>query len=215
MRLRKPSPAAINAIAALVLALGAVTASAASATSLELDEGGVRVPRGANVEVELEFSRCWEYPFYEGDFHKRKTISRVSGHLSVNGAKTDKMTSEPEGIGCRENPESWASTISGSVKEVRMNSAGRATLYSSLRFTTHDVKPPPKGSGTCVFDFPKKVPASFPIPGQARIQGSATVTSDPSNEPNSYCGTGEPIVIGFSLRLNGPHKKLLETRPIG
>jgi hypothetical protein len=190
---------------AVVVAFGAMSASGVWAKPvLELKEEGVPVAAGAEVGVELEtpeFSHC-------------KWAQRA--HVSVNGAKQAKLAVEPlkEDMRCPEGGGIAFADVSGGVRAIAMAVAGSAKLKGSpLRLTFVVVVGP---ENTCAYDF-RRFSGSFPIPGQAVIEGSAVGKLNRRRSTNAHPESPceQSATTSFTVALRGHNNQLLETELVG
>jgi hypothetical protein len=185
-----------------VLTAAMITPSGAAAKAvLVLKEEGKPVAAGAELGVELETVRC-------------KVIQRA--HLSVNGAKKDRLTVEPpaqENTPCTpERNQFFEWSTSGGVQAVTMAAAGSAKLQGMpLRIRSSATFGPMR---ICVHAF-RKFSGAFPVPGRAVIEGTmvGTLTGGTVQEEPHSCQSRARF--SFTVKVLGGNSKPLETELIG
>jgi hypothetical protein len=191
------------------LAVVAMTASAASAKGLELYEEGVPVAAGAEVGLALEFGGCDWFSYNGEEREEHHTVWDFGGNIAVNGARTDVMTIEPAKVSCIPFPDQlYPPSIGGKVQEIQMSSAGRATIYASLQYSSGGADSQDKG---CLWEF-NKLSGTFPIPGSAYIEGNA---AGKKNKSDSGRPCSSRKYVHFVAEVHGLNAKLLETQRVG
>lgn len=204
--MRKTSLLRMSLVAAL--ALWAMTANAAARRkALVLKEEGKRVAVGTELGIEMGFTRA-----------KRGVGEEVCrgltwrGHLSVNGAKEDKVTVEPVERECQVGSGIPTKEVRGSVSEVALLgkrtgfTGGKVTITGSLR----EVDGGFRGSPTCTYEATKLF-GEFPIPGLTRMGAWARSAPLVKSEGGECRRSGQ---MGFETELLGHNGKPLETELI-
>jgi hypothetical protein len=170
------------------LPLAAMTAdSVAAAGRLVLSEGGVPIPVGTEVRVELETEPCtWT----------------VHGHVSRNNAHKDAITVGSQEANCPFKSYLFSYSASGTVSTVELTSAGQTTIIGSLRIRGHEY-----GHGGCGYRY-SKFAGSLAVPGDARLEGAARGKLVENEGYRSPCPRSQ--TIQFVAAVYGANNKLVE-----
>ena len=147
-RRRQARPVMLLALAAILAA--AVASPAAAAPRLVLSENGVVVSPG-------DYASSYYLEFDGG------CLQAAEGTVLTNDRRTDSLTlGPPVESECLE--EGFA--VSGSIRSVKLSSAGVATLKAGPKLTIAE-------PGPCVYAF-SKLTGAFPAAIEVEIEGSAT-----------------------------------------
>jgi hypothetical protein len=188
------------------LALAAMSASGASARMpvLELKEEGVPVPVGAELRVELAVDACK----YGGG---PNVVFVWPAHMSVNGAKEDKITVKPAEQSCWEG-DLYPDHYWGSVNEIDVRSPANATgpVKATVQASLHRRYERGRLGSFCVNDF-TKLRGRFAIPGDASFEGHGRGSA---NKGLSEHGCSGGAGIRFIARIVGQNNKPLEAELI-
>jgi hypothetical protein len=193
-----------------LLAFGAMTAGAAAHKKmLVLKEEGKPVAVGTELGLEMGFTRAKRGG--GGEEVCRGLTWR--GHLSVNGAKEDKVTVEPEERECQVGSGTPTKEVRGSVSEVALLGkrtgfkGGKVTITGSLR----EVDGGFLGSPTCTYEA-TELSGELALPGLTRMGTGTRSASLVKSEGGECRKFGQ---MGFETELLGHNGKPLETELIG
>jgi hypothetical protein len=194
----------LAAILVAALSFGAMSARAASAkTVLELKEEGTPVARGTELGVELKTS-----------YGSCNLAQRA--HMSLNGAKKDKLTVERPAMKVTFCPRPKGFTaqwdIEGGVREIVLSGAGSATIRGwPIQIAARNVVGP---GGSCSYDF-RRFFGTFPVPGHVSIDGS---TVGKLNKRESFSeqppGCEPSESTSFVITVLGRNNKPLEAEVV-
>jgi hypothetical protein len=180
----------------LGLCLLGAAASAASGQALTLYDEGKPVRDGAKLSVEVKTDLCG---------NSQPEVWNFAAQMMANAAETVTVKiKSPKRAECNYKSSLYSSPRVAKLKELQLVANGTATVIGVIRWYTEEREHP-----LCEYRF-HNTTGQFPLPGEARIEGSSVGYATPSKRAKE-CPT-PTIEQKVVVTVRGSSGHILETR---